>query len=57
VLAHGADPNARRAYWESEVTPLHLASLTNHPDVARALIEGGADPSIKDTKHDSDALG
>jgi ankyrin repeat protein len=57
LIAHGANPNGRWAHWDSEVAPLHLSCLTNHPSVARALLEGGADPSIKDTKHESDALG
>jgi len=57
LIAHGANPSGRWAHWDSEVTPLHLSCLTNHPNVARALLDGGADPSIKDTKHDSDALG
>jgi ankyrin repeat protein len=57
LLAHGADPNARWAHWDAEVTALHLAVLANHPEVARVLLDGGADPSIKDSKHDSDARG
>jgi ankyrin repeat protein len=57
LIQHGANPSTRWAHWDSEVTPLHLACLANHPNVVRALLESGADPSIKDTKHDSDALG
>jgi ankyrin repeat protein len=57
LVAHGADPNARWAHWDSGVTPLHLAILANHPRVVRALLDAGSDPSITDTKHDSDALG
>ena len=57
LLAHGADPNARWAHWSAEVTPLHLAVLGNHPDAARALLEGGADPAIRDSEHDSDPRG
>ena len=57
LLDHGADPSARWAHWESEVTPLHLAILADHPDVARLLLARGADPTIRDTRHDSDALG
>jgi ankyrin repeat protein len=57
LIAHGANPNALWAHWDAEVTPLHLACLANHPDVARALVTGGADPGIKDTRHDSDAFG
>jgi len=31
--------------------------LADHPEVARLLLERGADPSIRDSTHDSDALG
>jgi ankyrin repeat protein len=57
LLEHGADPNARWAHWDAEVTPLHLATLGDHPDAVRLLLKGGADPTIRDSKHDSDALG
>ena len=57
LLDHGANPSARWAHWDSEVTPLHLAILASHPEVARLLLDRGADPRIRDTKHDSDALG
>jgi ankyrin repeat protein len=39
------------------VTPLHLAALGDHTEVARLLLAAGADPHIKDSMHDSDALG
>lgn len=57
LLSHGADPNARWAHWGALVTPLHLAVLGNHADVVRALLNAGADPTIRDSMHDSDALG
>ena len=57
LLDRGADPNARWAHWEAEVTPLHLAILADHPDVARLLLDRGADPRVRDSEHDSDALG
>jgi ankyrin repeat protein len=57
LLRHAANPNLRWAHWDAEVTPLHLACLANHADVARALVAGGADPAIKDTRHESDAVG
>ncbi len=57
LLAHGASPDARWNHVDAYVTPLHLAILNNHTEVARALVEGGADPTIRDSKHDSDALG
>ena len=57
LLENGADPNARWAHWDAEVTALHLAALANHPETVPLLLAAGADPTIKDTKHDSDALG
>lgn len=57
LLETGADPNVRWAHWDAEVTPLHLATLGDHPETVRLLLEGGADPTIRDSKHDSDALG
>ena len=57
LLEHGASPNTRWNHWDADVTPLHLAIMENHVDVARALLEAGADPKIRDSKHDSDALG
>ena len=57
LLDHGADPSARWAHWDADVTPLHLAAWHGHPEMARLLLDAGADPSIRDSKHDSDALG
>jgi len=57
LLAHGADPTGVWAHWDSDVTSLHLAILANHVDIVRLLLAAGADPTIRDTKHDSDALG
>jgi ankyrin repeat protein len=57
LLDHGADPNARWAHWDADVTALHLAAAQGHADVVRVLLDAGADPSIRDSKHDGDALG
>lgn len=57
LLSHGANPNARWAHWGALVTALHLAILGNHLDAARTLLDAGADPTIRDSMHDSDALG
>jgi ankyrin repeat protein len=57
LLDHGADPSALWSHWEADVTPLHLAALANHPDVARLLLAHGADATIRDNQHDADALG
>jgi ankyrin repeat protein len=57
MLDHGADPNARWAHWDADVTPLHLAAWLGHTEVVRVLLATGADPTIRDSKHDGDALG
>jgi ankyrin repeat protein len=57
LLRTGADPSARWAHWDAEVTPLHLAILGNHPEVVRLLLAAGADARIRDSKHESDAVG
>ena len=57
LLANGADANALWAHFDADVTPLHMAVLGNHPDSVRALLDAGANPGLKDSKHDSDAIG
>jgi ankyrin repeat protein len=47
LLAAGADPNAREPGKPSE-TPLHWAASSDDADVARALIDGGADVNVPD---------
>ena len=57
LLVNGADANAIWTHWDADVTALHLAVMANHPDTVRALLNAGANPGIKDSKHDSDAIG
>jgi ankyrin repeat protein len=57
LLGHGANPSSLSAHWDSDVTPLHLAAAQGHADVVRLLLEAGADSTIRDSKHDGDALG
>jgi hypothetical protein len=47
LLAAGADPNAREPETPSEA-PLHWAASSDDADVARALIDGGADVNMPD---------
>lgn len=57
LLEHGADANARWAHYDAVVTPLHMAAWGGSVDVTRLLLAAGADPRIRDTKHDGDADG
>ena len=57
LLDHGANPNALWDHWDSRLTPLHLATLGGHAEIARVLLAGGADPHIHDSKHDSSPIG
>ena len=43
LIEAGADPNARGSDQPSSETPLHWAASSDDVDVARALIDGGAD--------------
>jgi ankyrin repeat protein len=57
LLDHGADANARWPHFDAEVTPLHLAAWGGSAEVVRLLLAAGADPTVRDSKHDGDALG
>jgi ankyrin repeat protein len=56
MLDLGADPNARTTFGGPDhgeaATALHLAAESNRLDVIRALLEAGADPTIRDGRHD-----
>ncbi len=57
LLDHGADANARWSHYDAEVTPLHLAAWGGSTGIVRLLLAAGADPRVRDSKHDGDALG
>jgi ankyrin repeat protein len=57
LLGHGADPNAVWAHWDADVTALHMTAFSDGVEVASLLLGAGADPRIRDSKHDSDAIG
>jgi hypothetical protein len=57
LLEHGANPNARWTHGDAVVTALHMAAWSGSVEVTRLLLARGADPTIKDSKHDADALG
>jgi ankyrin repeat protein len=47
LCAAGANVNATAADY-GRMTPLHIAALQNQIEVARRLLEAGADPNLKD---------
>jgi ankyrin repeat protein len=57
LLDRHAEVNGMWPHWDAEVTPLHLAAREGHADMVRMLLAAGADPGIRDSKHDSDAIG
>ncbi len=54
LTATGADVDAG---VHLGMTALHLAILFRNPDAVAGLLERGADPTIRDGRHDSDAAG
>jgi ankyrin repeat protein len=48
LIAAGADPNVRNPGKQFAETPLHWAASSDDVDVARALIDGGADVEAAD---------
>ena len=57
LLERGLNPNERWDHWDAAVTPLHLAAMQGHAETVRLLLAAGADPHIRDRKHDSDPIG
>ena len=51
LVDHGANPNALWSHWDANVTALHLCVWSDDVELARILLEAGADPSIRDSKH------
>jgi ankyrin repeat protein len=57
LLAHGIDVNARRPMWDLNHTALHMTIESGAIDLARLLLEAGADPNVRDDRHHATALG
>jgi ankyrin repeat protein len=61
LLDLGADPNAPTTFGGPDhgeaATALHLAAESNRLDVIGALLEAGADPTIRDGRHDHTPAG
>lgn len=57
LLAHGVAVNAKRMMWDCNHTALHMSIENNAIDIARLLLDAGADPNVRDDKFDATALG
>ena len=57
LIEHGVDVNAKRTLWDCNHTALHVCAEHDIRDVARLLLDAGADPEIKDDKYQSNVLG
>jgi ankyrin repeat protein len=61
LLELGADPNARTTFGGPEhgvgTTALHHAAECGDPETIEALLDGGADPTVRDELYDSPPSG
>jgi len=57
LIAHGVDVNAKRILWDCNHTALHIAAGNGATDIARLLLDAGADPGIRDDKYNATVLG
>jgi ankyrin repeat protein len=57
LLAHGVDVNAKRPMWDCNHTALHMTTESGAIEIARMLLDAGADPNLRDDKVHSTALG
>lgn len=57
LLAHGVAVNAKRMMWDCNHTALHMSVENGAIDIARLLLDAGADPNIRDDKFEATALG
>jgi ankyrin repeat protein len=57
LIAHGVDVSAKRPMWDCNHTALHMCVESGAIDIARLLLEAGADPNIRDDKYKATVLG
>jgi ankyrin repeat protein len=56
LIAHGVAVSAKRAMWGCNSTALHMTVENGAIDIARILLDAGADPNIHDDKYNATAL-
>src|SRR6266550_879662 len=57
LLAHGIDVNAKRPMWDLNHTALQMTIESGAIEIARLLLDAGADPNVRDDRHRATALG
>lgn len=57
LLSHGVAVNTKRSMWDCNHTALHMTVESGTIDIARLLLDAGADPNVRDDKFNSTALG
>ena len=61
LLELGADPSCRTTFGGprhgENITALHIAAQNGHVEVIEALLDGGADPTLRDALYDSTPAG
>ena len=57
LIAHGVEVNAKRNVWDCNHTALHMTAESGAIELARMLLDAGADPNIHDDKYDATVLG
>jgi ankyrin repeat protein len=57
LIAHGIDVNAKRRLWDCNHAALHMTVESGAIDIARLLLDAGADPNVRDDKYHATALG
>jgi ankyrin repeat protein len=56
LIAHDVDVNAKRHLWDCNQTALHTTAESGAIEIARMLLDAGADPNIHDDKYDATVL-
>ncbi|SKA17002.1 Ankyrin repeat [Enhydrobacter aerosaccus] len=57
LIAHGVAVSAKRPMWGCNHTALHMTVESGAIDLARLLLDAGADPNVRDDKFKATALG
>jgi ankyrin repeat protein len=57
LIERGVDVNAKRVLWDCNSTALHVTAEHGLLDLARILLDAGADPGIRDDKYEATVLG